>query len=250
MVRVIARLDIKGDNLIKGIKLEGLRVIGDPYEYALKYYMEGVDEIIYIDSVASLYGRNNLFNILKRTSSNIFVPIIAGGGVRNIEDIYNILDAGADKVAINTAAIERPELIREAVDVFGSQCIVSSIQSRKLPSNTWEVLTEGGRERTGIDVIEWAKQVEDLGAGEILLTSVDRDGTKNGCDIDITHNVSDCVSIPVIASGGVGNVKDVKDIIIKGGIDAISIASLIHYNNSSITDIKKSLNNQDIEVRV
>ena len=240
-MRIIARLDIKGENLIKGIQLEGLRVIGNPYEYALKYYLDGIDEIIYIDSVASLYGRNNLYNILKDTSSDIFIPIVAGGGIRKVEDIYNILEAGADKVAINTAVIERPELISEAADIFGSQCVVVSIQSKQVSHNKWEVLTEGGRERTGIDVVEWAKRAVDLGAGEILLTSVDRDGTKRGCDTEIINQVSTSISIPVIASGGAGSIKDVKDAVINGGGDAIAVVSILHYDIESVKSIKNSL---------
>ena len=190
-IRLIARLDIKGPNLIKGIHLEGLRVIGDPNKYAKKYYDQGVDEIIYMDTVASLYGRNNLSDIVKKTVQDVYVPITVGGGIRSIDDVKFLLRCGAEKIAINTAATKRPELIREVSRKFGSQCMVLSIEAKKTKDGTWEVYTENGRQKTGKDVLEWAKEGESYEAGEILLTSVDNEGTKKGFDFELVKKVSE-----------------------------------------------------------
>ena len=225
-IRLISRLDIKGPNLIKGVHLEGLRVLGDPNDFATKYYKHNIDEILYIDSVASLYGRNNLSEILKKTAENIFVPITAGGGLRSIDDVRNILRCGADKVAINSAAVKDPGLIQKVSSVFGSQCMVLSIQAKKISEKKWEVLVESGREKTGIDVIDWAKEGVSLNAGEILLTSIDKEGTKSGFDLDLIKHVTSAISIPVIASGGMGNLSDAKDVIIESNADAIAIANV------------------------
>ena len=231
-IRLIARLDIKGPNLIKGIHLEGLRVIGDPNKYAKKYYDQGVDEIIYMDTVASLYGRNNLSDIVKKTVQDVYVPITVGGGIRSIDDVKFLLRCGAEKIAINTAATKRPELIREVSRKFGSQCMVLSIEAKKTKDGTWEVYTENGRQKTGKDVLEWAKEGESYEAGEILLTSVDNEGTKKGFDFELVKKVSESVSIPVIASGGMGTLDDAIKVATESSADAIAMADILHYERS------------------
>mgnify|MGYP006087170107 CR=1 FL=1 len=248
-VRLIARLDIKGPNLIKGIHLEGLRVLGDPQEYASKYYFQGADELIYIDIVASLYGRSKLPEIVSRTVEHIFVPLTVGGGIRNIDDVKELLRAGADKVAINTAAVQRPELISEVSRRFGSQCIVLSIEAKKQSDDLWEVYTDSGREKTGIDVVDWAKEGVARGAGEILLTSIDAEGTRKGFDIELIKNVTQAVNIPVIASGGMGCVEHLRAAVQKGGADAIAMADILHYDRSTISLIREEANQAEIDVR-
>ena len=249
-VRVIARLDIKNEFVIKGIHLEGLRKIGDPNELAKKYYDNGVDEIIFMDAVAAYYDRNSLSDIIQKACENIFVPITVGGGIRTIEDIKTALKAGADKVAVNTKAVQDPNFIKEASKIFGSQCIVSSIEAKKVSDNKWEVYIDNGREPTGLDVLEWAKKVDKLGAGEIMVTSIDKEGTKKGFDIELNKAVSNAVSIPIISSGGMGKSKDAIDLLKETKVDAIATASVIHYNLEDIKDIKKSLINNNIMVRV
>ena len=239
-VRLIARLDIKGPNLIKGIHLEGLRVIGDPQEYARRYYEQGADELVYMDIVASLYGRNSLHDIVRRTAHDVFVPLTVGGGLRSVDDVREILRAGADKVAINTAAAQRPELIREVAHVFGSQCMVLSIEAKRQGKDHWEVYTDNGRERTGLDVIEWARRGVELGAGEILLTSVDQEGARKGFDCDLVRAVSDAVSVPVIASGGMGSAEHLVEVVQQGHADAVAMADILHYNRSTISEIRSS----------
>jgi len=237
-IRVIARLDVKGPNLIKGIRLEGLRVMGDPHAFALKYYQQGADELIYMDIVASLYGRNNLVDVVKRTSEDIFIPLTVGGGVRSVEDANTLLRAGADKVAINTAATLRPELITEIAERFGSQCVVLSIEAKKVSERRWEAYTNNGRDHTGLDVVEWAIRGEKLGAGEILLTSVDQEGTRLGFDIDLVKQVASQVNIPVIASGGMGEMSHLEQVVKEGFADAVAVADMIHYNRLSLGEIK------------
>lgn len=229
-VRIIARLDIKGPNLVKGIHLEGLRVLGKPEDFASRYYAQGVDELIYIDSVASLYGRQNLLDIVKRASANIFIPLTAGGGVRSIEDIRQLLRAGADKVAINTAAIGNPSLIKEASKVFGSQCIVVSIAAKERGKGRYEAFTDNGREKSGKDVFEWAHQAVDLGAGELLITGIDREGTGKGYDLDLIHTIASAVPVPVIACGGAGKKEHCLEVIRQGSADAVCAASIFHYH--------------------
>jgi len=248
-VRLIARLDIKGSNLIKGIHLEGLRVIGDPQEFARRYYEQGADELIYMDTVASLYGRNSLHEIVRKAAQDIFVPLTVGGGVRSVDDAREILRAGADKVAVNTAAVQRPELIREMAHVFGSQCMVLSIEAKRQASGHWEVYTDNGRERTGLDVVEWARRGVELGAGEILLTSVDQEGTRKGFDCELVRAVSDAVSVPVIASGGMGDPTDMVAVVREGHADAVAMADILHYNRSTIPDIRETARMSGIEVR-
>ncbi|MCG3204396.1 MAG: Imidazole glycerol phosphate synthase subunit HisF [Elusimicrobia bacterium] len=233
-VRVIPRLDIKGPNLVKGIHLEGLRVLGKPEEFAKHYYETGADELIFMDVVASLFQRNSLLDIVQRTSSEIFIPLTVGGGLRTIEDIRRVLRAGADKVSLNTAAIARPEFIREAAMAFGSSTIVISIEAIKRADGSYEAFTDNGRESTGVDAVMWAKRVEELGAGEILLTSVDREGTAKGFDVELTRRVAELVSIPVIAGGGAGSTDHILEVIQSGWADAVSVASLFHYDALSI----------------
>ena len=212
-VRIIARLDIKNNFLIKGIHLEGLRKIGNPNEYAKKYFKSGIDEIIYMDAVASLYERNSLNEIIKETSKNIFIPITVGGGIRSIDDANKILRSGADKIAINTAAIKNPRLIEELSNRFGSSTIVLSIEAKQTLNGSWEAYTNNGREKTGIDVIKWSLEAEKLGVGEILLTSVDKEGTGRGFDNNLLKSVTDIITVPVIASGGMGNFQHFADVV-------------------------------------
>ncbi len=248
-IRIIARLDIKGSNVIKGIQLEGLRVVGKPEVLAPKYYLDGADEILYFDAVASLYERENLLDIVKSTAEKTFVPITAGGGVRSIDDIRNLLRAGADKVAINRAAIRNPQLIKESSQVFGTQCIVVSVEAKKISEDSWEAYTDNGREKTGQNVLDWIKKAESMGAGEILLTSVDKEGMKRGFDLELVERVCSMVHIPVIVSGGAGNIEHVKDAILEGP-DAVAIASILHYNKFSISEVKQGLSAFGIDVRL
>lgn len=248
-VRVIPRLDIKGSNVVKGIHTEGLRVIGDPALLAQKYYFEGADEIIYMDTVASLYGRNADLDLVRKVSEKIFIPLTVGGGVRTVHDIDNLLRAGADKIAINTHGIRNPALLAESVKRFGSQCIVLSVETKKQDTGTWEAYTDGGRERTGTDAIEWIKKGLQLGIGEILLTSVDRDGTKRGYEVDLLRAVTSFAPVPVIAYGGGGNLGSFLDVVLKGRVDGISMASVLHYNEHTIKNIKLYLSKNSIPVR-
>lgn len=247
--RLIARLDIKGPNLIKGVHLEGLRVIGNPQDYAYRYYKQGVDELIYMDAVASLYGRNHLAEIIKRSAENIFVPLTVGGGIRSVEDAAAVLRSGADKVAVNTAAVANPDLIAQIAEKFGSQCVVLSVEAKQLSNQRWEVLTENGREHSGRDVVEWVFEGADRGAGEILLTSVDREGTRRGLDVDLLRAVSRSVQVPVIASGGMGKPEDAIDAVNNGGADAIAMADILHYERSTIGDIRDMCRSAGLRVR-
>jgi imidazole glycerol-phosphate synthase subunit HisF len=246
--RVIARLDIKAPNLVKGIHLEGLRVIGDPAEHAVRYYQQGADELVYIDIVASLYERNNLTDLVARTASEIFVPLTVGGGVRTLEDVNALLRAGADKVAINTAAVRRPALISEAARSFGSQCIVASIEAKQRPNGGWEAYTDNGREKTGLDAVEWARQLVDLGAGEVLLTSVDKEGTRKGFDLELVQTIGPTLDVPVIACGGAGSIDHVVQAV-RAGADAIAVAGLFHYKTETIGSLKTGLAAAGIGVR-
>lgn len=248
-VRLIARLDIKGPNLIKGVHLEGLRVVGDPQEYARRYYEQGADELIYIDIVASLYGRSKLTEIVRRAAQDVFVPMTVGGGVRSTDDVSDLLRAGADKVAINTAAVRRPELITEVSRRFGSQCMVLSIEAKQQAPGRWEVFTDCGRERSGVDVVEWAKRGAQLGAGEILLTSIDREGTRKGFDVALVRAVTSEVAVPVIASGGMGVPEHVIDVVQRGEADAVAMADILHYRRATIADIRHTAHDAGIHVR-
>jgi len=237
-LRLIPRLDIKGPNLIKGVHLEGLRVVGDPQVYARRYYEAGADELIYMDIVASLYGRNSLTEIVKRAAENVFIPMTVGGGIRSVDDVREMLRSGADKVAINTAAVRRPQLISEIATRFGSQCVVLSIEAKRVGPERWEAYTDNGREKTGLDVVEWAWRGAEAGAGEILVTSVDREGTRKGFDVALVRAVSDAVSIPVIASGGMGRIEHLIDVVTNGGADAVAMADILHYERASLPDVR------------
>jgi len=229
-VRIIPRLDIKGPNLVKGIHLEGLRVMGKPEQFARYYYETGADELLYMDVVASLYNRNSLHDIIMRTAREIFIPLTVGGGLRTIDDICEVLRAGADKVVLNTAAINNPQIVKEASREFGSSTIVIAIEAIRQPDGRYLAYTDNGRQHTGVDVFEWAKKVAELGAGEIIITSVDHEGTGKGYDHHLTGTVAASVPIPVIAHGGAGNKQHVKEVITEAGADAVSVASLFHYD--------------------
>lgn len=229
-IRIIPRLDIKGPNLVKGVHFEGLRVLGKPESFARHYFEQGADELIYMDAVASLYGRNSLEAIVERTSREIFIPLCVGGGLRSVDDIRAVLRAGADKVSLNTAAVARPELIREASRAFGSSTIVVSIEAIRHPDGSYEAYTDYGRERSGKEAIAWAVQAVELGAGELAVTSIDREGTGTGYDLDLTRRIADLVPVPVIAGGGAGSATDACDVVRDGHADAVSLASVLHYN--------------------
>jgi len=229
-VRIIPRLDIKGPNLVKGIHLEGLRVLGKPEQFARLYYEQGADELLYMDVVASLYQRNSLLEMVSRTSKELFIPLTVGGGLRSVEDVRAALKAGADKVALNTAAIRNPEFVREAAERFGSSTIVVSIEAIRKPDGTYEAYTDNGRERTGVDAIEWAQKAAEMGAGEILITSIDREGTGKGFDLELTRKLVSAVPIPVIAGGGAGSVQHIQEVVSAGGADAVCVASVLHYH--------------------
>jgi cyclase len=230
-LRIIPRLDIKGPNLVKGIHFEGLRVLGKPENFARHYFEQGADELIYMDAVASLYGRNSLGAIVERTSREIFIPLCVGGGLRTVDDIRTVLRAGADKVSLNTAAVARPELIREASRSFGSSTIVVSIEAIRRPDGTYEAYTDFGRQRSGKNAVEWAIQAVGLGAGELVVTSIDREGTGGGYDIALTRQIAELVPVPVIASGGAGNIAHIREVVEEGRADAVSLASVLHYNH-------------------
>ena len=237
-IRIIPKLDIKGENLIKGVQLEGLRVIGKPSDYAKLYYADGADEIIYYDVVASLYGRNSLLDVVKKTAADVFIPMTVGGGIKSTDDVDQLLRIGADKVSVNTAAVKRPELITEIADRFGSQCCVVEIQTKFLGKENWTALYESGRENSGMDAVDWACKAVSLGAGELLLTSVDKDGTRSGMDVELINKISKRVNVPIIASGGVGKSSHVRDAVIDNNVNGIAIGSLFHYGVLSISDVK------------
>lgn len=248
-VRLIARLDIKGQNLIKGIQFEGLRVVGDPYAYATRYYAAGIDEIVYIDTVASLYGRNNIVDVVRRTARDVFIPMTVGGGIRSVADATELLRAGADKVAINTAAVVRPALIGEIAERFGSQCMVLSVEAKRSVNGRWEAYIHNGREHTGRDVVEWVQEAVSRGAGEVLLTSVDQDGTREGFDVSLVQAVTNAVSVPVIASGGMGEISHLVDVVKTGGASAVAMAELLHRNRMTLDEVRAGAMAQGVSVR-
>ena len=248
--RIIPCLDVKGGRVVKGINFVDLIDAGDPVEQASIYNQNGADEICFLDITASSDKRDILLDTVKKTAECCFVPLTVGGGVRSIQDIRKLLLAGADKVSINTAAIKNPDLIKESANKFGSQCIVVAIDAKKTKNNTWEVFTHGGREPTQLNALEFAKLAQENGAGEILLTSMDRDGTKEGYDIELTKKISSSLNIPVIASGGVGNLEHLKDGIIKGGSSAVLAASIFHFGEYSIQEAKEYLKKENVPVRL
>ena len=247
--RLIARLDVKNQFVIKGIHLEGLRKIGDPNEIAKDYYDQGIDEIVFMDGVASLYGRNNLFHIIEKACENVFIPITIGGGIRSIENIGEALKAGADKIALNTQAIKTPEIVSQAAKIYGSQCIVGSIEAKSKGDGKWEAYTDNGREPSGLDVIEWAVELERLGAGELMITSIDQEGTKKGFEIDLIKKITDLVSIPVIASGGAGKVEHIEQLVENTDVSGIALASILHYKLDTISSIKNRINSKNSTFR-
>lgn len=241
--RLIGRIDIKNEYVIKGIQMEGLRKIGDPLSIATSLYKQGVDELIFMDAVASLYGRNNLFNIIEKACEKIFIPITIGGGIRSLTDIDRALHSGADKVAINSAAVRNEKLVTESSKAYGSQAIIGSIEAKK-NQDSWEIYIDNGREPTGIDAKKWALHLETLGVGELLLTSIDCDGTKNGFDVDLCKQISSIVNIPVIVGGGCGKLSHLEKLGLNNTkIDAISIASMFHYNLVTVDQAKHHLIN-------
>jgi len=249
-IRIIPRLDVKNDTVVKGIHLEGLRVVGKPDELAQQYYLEGADELLYMDAVASLYERNSLNEIISKAARHVFVPMTVGGGIRKLEDISQILNSGADKVAINTAAVREPVFLKEAVSKFGAQCIVLSIEAKMIGDQKWEVYTESGREKSGRLVLDWVREALDYGVGEVLLTSVDRDGTKKGIDIELIQALAPRCTVPLIISGGVGKMEHVLDAFAIPGVDAVAIGSAYHYGMYSIPETKTNLIENHMQVRL
>jgi len=248
-IRLIARLDIKGPNLIKGVNLEGVRVVGDPQVFARRYYDQGIDELIYMDAVASLYGRNSLDAIVRYTAENVFVPVTVGGGIRSLDDVERMLRSGADKVAVNTAAIRRPELVTEIARRFGAQCMVLSIEAKRTAPERWEAYTDNGREKTGIDAVDWARRGVELGAGELLVTSVDQEGMRKGFDVKLMQAIARTVDIPVIASGGMGAVEHLVAVVQEGGADAVAMADVLHYDRLKLADIREGARRAGLGVR-
>ncbi len=248
-IRLIPRLDIKGRHLIKGVHLEGLRKLGDPHQFAKRYYQQGADELLYMDAVASLYGRNSLTEIVRQTVRDIFIPITVGGGIRSAADAREILLSGADKVAINTAAILHPPLIEEIARHFGSQCMVLSIEAKRVADDRWEAYIDNGREKTGRDVVAWAQEAAARGAGEILLTSIDREGTRRGFDLELIRAVTQSVRIPVIASGGMGRVDHLAEAVRTGGASAVAMADILHYGRTTLPEIRESTAQLQIPTR-
>jgi len=248
--RIIPCLDVKEGRVVKGVNFVNLRDAGDPVENAIVYDEQGADELVFLDITASYEKRAIMIDVVRRTAENVFMPLTVGGGIRTIEDIRNLLLAGADKVSINTAAVRNPSIITEGAKRFGSQCIVVAIDAKKVVSEKWHVFVEGGRVDTGLDAIEWAKEVERLGAGEILLTSMDRDGTQDGYDVELTRKISEAVDIPVIASGGAGKLEHFYEALQYGMADAVLAASLFHFRKYSINQVKIYLQEKGINVRL
>ena len=248
--RIIPCLDVKDGRVVKGVNFVNLRDAGDPVEIAKKYSDEGADEICFLDITASNEERETMIDVVERTAAQVFVPLTVGGGVRTLNDVRQILLAGADKVSINTAAVKNPDFVKEAADKFGSQCIVIAIDARSVGDSKWEVFTHGGRNPTGIDAVEWAQKMEDYGAGEILLTSMDKDGTKSGYDLPLTKTISRNLRIPIIASGGAGNLEHLSDGVKLGEADAVLVASIFHYGEYTIKEAKEFLSANGISVRL
>ena len=248
--RIIPCLDVDQGRVVKGVKFVEIKDAGDPVEVARRYDLEGADELTFLDITASSEGRETMVHVVEQVAGEIFIPLTVGGGIRQLEDIRTMLNAGADKVSINSAAVSRPEFVAEAADRFGSQCIVVAIDAKKVAEGRWEIFTHGGRKPTGIDAIAWARKMVGYGAGEILLTSMDRDGTKQGFDLQLTSALSEAVPVPVIASGGVGNLQHLVDGIVQGRADAVLAASIFHYAEYTIREAKEFMRSAGIEVRL
>jgi len=252
--RIIPCLDVDNGRVVKGVKFVDIRDAGDPVEVARRYDREGADEITFLDITATSDNRDTIVHVVEQVASEVFIPLTVGGGIRELDDLRRMLNAGADKVGINSAAVFRPEFVREAAEKFGSQCIVVAIDAKKVSvenePNRWEIFTHGGRKSTGIDAIEWAIKMVDFGAGEVLLTSMDRDGTRIGFDLELTRSISDAVIVPVIASGGVGNLDHLADGVIEGKADAVLAASIFHFAEYTIEEAKLKMQSRGIEVRL
>ena len=248
--RIIPCLDVDQGRVVKGVRFEDIRDAGDPVEISRRYNQEGADEITFLDITASHENRATTYETVSRMASEVFIPLTVGGGIRNTDNIRDLLLAGADKVSINTAAVFEPELVKRAADKFGCQCIVVAIDAKQISSDRWEIFTHGGRKPTGIDVVEWAVRMVSFGAGEILLTSMDRDGTRNGFDLGLTRSVADAVTVPVIASGGVGNLTHLVDGVLKGHAEAVLAASIFHFAQHTISEAKETMARAGIEVRL
>ena len=248
--RIIPCLDVDQGRVVKGVQFEGIRDAGDPVEISRRYNQEGADEITFLDITASHENRATTYNTVSRMASEVFIPLTVGGGVRNTENIRDLLLAGADKVSINTAAVFEPEFVKKAADKFGSQCIVVAIDAKQVESDRWEIFTHGGRKPTGLDAVEWARRMVAYGAGEILLTSMDRDGTRDGFDLDLTRSVADAVTVPMIASGGVGNLEHLYQGIKIGKASAVLAASIFHFGEHTILEAKQYLDSKRIPVRI
>ena len=248
--RIIPCLDVTAGRVVKGVSFVELRDAGDPVEIARRYNEQGADELTFLDITASSDDRGIIFRIIEQVASEVFIPLTVGGGVREVSDVRNLLNAGADKVSINTSAVVNPQLVADAAARYGSQCIVVAIDAKQVQSGRWEVFTHGGRKATGLDVIAWATKMQQLGAGEILLTSMDRDGQKNGFDLALTKAVTDALEIPVIASGGVGNLQHLADGVKQGGADAVLAASIFHFGEYTVQQAKQFMAQQGIEVRL
>lgn len=248
--RIIPCLDVKEGRVVKGTNFVGLRDAGDPVELAAAYDVEGADELVFLDITASFEERKAMLDVIRETAGQVFMPLTVGGGISTVEDIRNALRAGADKTSLNSAAVKNPQLIADGAKLFGSQCIVLAIDARRTGDHKWEVYVQGGRKATGLDAVEWAKKGVALGAGEILLTSMDADGTKNGYDVELTKAITSVVNVPVIASGGAGKLEDFYEVLVEGGADAVLAASLFHYKELTISQVKEYLRDRGIEVRI
>ncbi len=248
--RIIPCLDVDNGRVVKGVNFVGLRDAGDPVEVAKRYNIEGADELTFLDITATHEERKTIVDIVKEVAKEVFIPLTVGGGIRTLDDIYNLLNAGCDKVSINSAAIKRPDFITEGANRFGSQCIVVAIDAKRVGDNSWHIFTHGGRRDTGIDALEWAKEAYNRGAGELLVTSMDADGTKAGYDNELNRRISDSVPIPLIASGGAGTMEQIKEAFTKGNADAALAASIFHFREIDILDLKNYLREQNIPVRL
>ena len=248
VTRIIPCLDVEDGRVVKGIKFKEIKDAGDPVELARKYYEDGADELIFLDIGATYRSKETMIETVEKVSKEVFIPLTVGGGIRTIEDIRKLLNAGADKVSMCSSAIKDPSLIEEGAKIFGSQCIILSVDAKRY-KNTWHAYTHGGRKDSGLDVLEWVKKAEELGIGEVLLNSIDQDGTESGYDIELTKTISELVNVPVIASGGAGNLEQIQEAITKGYADAVLIASLLHYGKYTIEEIKKYLKNNGVNVR-
>ncbi|MBO1578312.1 imidazole glycerol phosphate synthase subunit HisF [Bacillus sp. XF8] len=248
--RIIPCLDVRAGRVVKGVNFVGLQDVGDPVEIAALYNKAGADEIVFLDITATHEGRKTIVDVVERAASKVFIPLTVGGGISTVQDMYTLLRAGADKVSLNSAAVRNPKLIGEGAEHFGSQCIVVAMDARKVKENKWNIYVNGGRIDTGIDAVQWAKQVEQLGAGEILLTSMDADGTKDGYDLSLTEKISKTVSVPVIASGGCGSAEHIVEVFQKTSANAALAASIFHYGESTVQEVKRKLRGAKIEVRL